>query len=436
MTTISNSIYSIFNRGYNVVYQMLTGAYISRIFLADGVGEVMFAINIVAYFVLAASLGIPNYAVKVLAPVRENQIALNKRFSELAFFIFISSLVASFLYYIVISFLFHHNWTNLMVSYALGLMVLSNVFNYDWLFESLEKFKYLAYRSIIVRTIALLLMFFMVKSREDVLIYCLIYACCTVMNNLWNFLVYRQYVNLSFSHLNFRRHISPVLILFSATFATEIYTLLDSTMLGFMCSKEHLGYYSNASKVSRACFYIIFAAITVFNPKLNYLYRNCHVSEYKNMLIRFYEAGMCLAIPITAVLFIFAPKIMPLMFGEAFIPGIQTLRILSPLIVIFTLAYVFGHVCLIIYGKEKSLFYAAILGAVSNFLLNQWLIPVYTHNGAALASLVSESLVASFLFFVSMNCCKVKLFTKKVSMVLLVTIIICAGWVWVHNQFY
>ena len=64
---VKNSVFNLSYRGFNVLYPLITTAYISRIFLADGVGEIAFAINIVTYFTLAASLGIPNYAVKVLA---------------------------------------------------------------------------------------------------------------------------------------------------------------------------------------------------------------------------------------------------------------------------------------------------------------------------------------------------------------------------------
>ena len=76
---VKNSIFNISYRGYNVVYPVITSAYISRIFLADGVGEIAFAINIVTYFTLAASLGIPNYAIKVLSPLINDKIALNRK---------------------------------------------------------------------------------------------------------------------------------------------------------------------------------------------------------------------------------------------------------------------------------------------------------------------------------------------------------------------
>lgn len=422
-----NSLFNISYKGFNVVYPVLTSAYISRIFLADGVGSIMFAINIVTYFTIAASLGIPNYAVKCLAPVRQDQGTLNRRFSELAAFIFSSSIVATLLYYVTAMTVFRGDALGQHMAYALGLMVVTNVFNFDWLFESVEDFRYMAVRSILIKSAALLLMFVVVKSRADILLYCLIYAGITVANNLCNLVSSRRYVRFVWSKLDIRQHVTPVFTLFAAAFATELYILLDSTMLGVMCPPEHLGYYSNASRVVRASFGIIFAAIAVFNPRLNYLYRNGGETAYQQLFQRFYDIGMSIAFPTAALLFVLAPMVTTLLFGAAFAPGILTLRLLAPLIVVFTLACVFGHIALIIYGKERGLLYAALLGAVSNFLLNQWLIPLYAHDGAAVASVISEVLVTVLLMSISLRCCKVVFLDRWVLASMVLSAVILTG---------
>ena len=423
-----NSLFNLFYRGFNLVYPVVTSAYISRIFLADGVGEIVFAINIVTYFTLAASLGMPNYAVRVLAPLRNDRKALNNRFTELSLILLISSLIATLLYYIMVVFVFEGKPTSMQMAFALGLMVVTNIFNYDWLFESMEDFRYLAIRSIVIKSLALLLMFLLVKDKSDILVYCLIYAGITVANNIWNSISTHYYAKWVFRHLNIRQHFVPVMTLFAAAFATEVYTLLDSTMLGVMCPSEYLGYYSNASRVVRASFGLVFAAIAVFNPRLNYVYNNRNREEYREMFQRFYNIGMFIAVPTAALLFILAPQVMLLLFGEAFAPGIFTLRLLAGLLVIFTMAAVFGHVGLIIYGRERYLLYAAILGAIVNFSLNQLLIPCYQHNGAAAASLASELLVTLFLLVASMRCCKISLVNARLLVLGVVAITACIGY--------
>lgn len=406
-----NSLFNILYKGCNVLYPMIVSAYISRIFMADGVGQIYFAINIITYFTIAASLGIPNYAVKILASQRDSKCEINKRFSEMAILIFISSMGVSIIYYLSISFMY--TGSQRIISFILGLMLISNIFNYDWLYEALEKFSYLAIRTIIIKAGTLLFMFLFVKSRDDVMVYCFLYSMTTVFNNISNRIFAGKYVSFTKEGLNFKNHIKPVLILFAAAFATELYTLLDSTMLGIMCESRYLGYYTNASKTVRAAYGVLFAATGVYNPRLSYIYGIGDKKAYKVILQKYYDMSMWLAIPAMFGLMILSDKITVLLFGIDFIPAAITLKILSVLIVIFTLATVFGHIPLVIYGKERNILYATIAGAIINFSLNQLMIPFLNNNGAAIASIASEIIVTIILMYSSLKFVRIKLINKN-----------------------
>jgi O-antigen/teichoic acid export membrane protein len=136
---------------------------------------------------------------------------------------------------------------------------------------------------------------------------------------------------------------------------------------------------------------------------------------------------MFIAIPVAAALFVMAPLVMTLMFGNTFTPGILTLRMLSCLIIVFTLASVFGHIGLIIYGKEKVILIAAVTGAILNFTLNRILIPQYMHQGAAVASMISECVVTLLLVLVSLKCCKIKLINRKIVTLAVFSVLLCLG---------
>ena len=136
---------------------------------------------------------------------------------------------------------------------------------------------------------------------------------------------------------------------------------------------------------------------------------------------------MYIAIPAAAALFMLAPLVMTLMFGDSFTPGILTLRMLSCLIIVFTLASVFGHIGLIIYGKEKVILVAAVTGAVLNFTMNRMLIPLYMHQGAAVASMISECVVTLLLVTVSLKCCKIELMNRNIALLALLSVMLCVG---------
>lgn len=420
---VKNSIFNLAFKGFNVLYPMITSAYISRIFMADGVGQIMFVVNIVTYFSLAASLGLPNYAVKVISGCRDNREKLNRHFTEFSLILAISSIVISCAYYASVPFIYSEDHTLIPLALILGLMVLTNITNYDWLFESLEDFRFLAYRSITVKCVLLISLFILVKDRSDILIYCGIYASITVINNIWNFFSFKRYANHVKQGLSVGQHVKPISFLFAAAFATEIYTLLDCTMLGVMCNAEYLGYYSNASKVVRSFYGVIFAAIAVYNPRLSYLYGTKDYKSYKDSFQQYYNIAVVLSVPSTLFLFFAATPITVLMFGEPFLPAAYTLKILSLLIIVFSMATVFGHFALIIYGKEKLLLAGTIVGAIVNFSLNQMLITSHQQNGAAMASVVSEVIVTGLLMYFSLRCFKIQLICRNLVQVVSATFI-------------
>ncbi|HEY8390332.1 MAG TPA: oligosaccharide flippase family protein [Clostridia bacterium] len=100
-----NSVYNIFYKLLNIVFPLLTSAYVARILLPDGVGKVAYALNIVQYFLLVAALGLPNYGTREIARVRDDRNKLNSLFSELFIINAISTTICILAYYSLISYL-------------------------------------------------------------------------------------------------------------------------------------------------------------------------------------------------------------------------------------------------------------------------------------------------------------------------------------------
>ena len=72
--SILNAVYNVLN----ILFPLVTSSYVTRILLPAGVGKVAYAQSIVYYFVLLAMLGIPNYGLREIARIRDNQKKKNK----------------------------------------------------------------------------------------------------------------------------------------------------------------------------------------------------------------------------------------------------------------------------------------------------------------------------------------------------------------------
>lgn len=97
-----NSIYNVAYKMLNMLFTLITETYVTRILLTAGVGKILYAQNIVAYFTTLAALRIPNYRIGEIAKVRKNKKMTNELFSEIFFINFISTAFCITVYYYMI----------------------------------------------------------------------------------------------------------------------------------------------------------------------------------------------------------------------------------------------------------------------------------------------------------------------------------------------
>ena len=272
----------------------------------------------------------------------------------------------------------------------------------------MEEYVYISVRSFIVKIASFGLMFLFVKDESDYLIYALILCIATAGNNLWNAWNLRRYISLEVigrrkhgiaadTGLHIGKHMRPVMILLASSIATDIYTMLDSVMLEYYYGETNVGYYSNAVKIVRMTYTVVIALVAVFYPRISMCYKQKDYETGNALINRGTQILLLLALPCVAGLMATSGYVVPLLFGKAFDPAISTLRILSILILIFSIAYFLGHIILTATGMEKMILRATVTGAVVNVCANFALIPVLKQDGAAIASVLSEVVVTTIL---------------------------------------
>ena len=382
-----NSIFNMAYKGFTALFPLITTSYVSHVLLPAGVGRVSYANTIAAYFVLIASLGLPSYGVKAIAQSNVDKEQRSRTFLELFLINFAATVLCTIAYYLFVNY-FPHFADRKPLFNVMGLMLILNIFNIDWFYQGMEEYVYISVRSFIVKIASFGLMLLFVKDESDYLIYALILCIATAGNNLWNAWNLRKYISLegichsrqgkvADTGLHIGKHMRPVMILLASSIATDIYTMLDSVMLEYYYGETNVGYYSNAVKI-------------VSYKQKDYKTGNALINRGTQILL-------LLALPCAAGLLATAEYVVPLLFGRAFDPAIPTLRILSVLILIFSIAYFLGHIILTATGMEKMILRATVTGAVVNVCANFALIPVLKQDGAAIASVLSEAVVTVIL---------------------------------------
>jgi O-antigen/teichoic acid export membrane protein len=387
-----NSIYYSIYQVLNVIFPFFTGMYVARILLPDAVGKVAYAQNIAQYFVILAFLGLPTYGMREIAKVRNNESERSKVYSELLVINFISTCIFSLIYLILI--LSVASFRNELSLYLVtGGAIALNALNNSWLYEGLEEFRFISIRNIIFKFICFGLLILLVRSPDDYIIYASITAIGTAGNYIINMAYAPKFVTFQLKGLNLRRHIKSIMLLVVVNLAVELYSLVDVTMLGAMSTDRNVAYYSYASKINKIFIQMINAFTIVIVPRIAFYYKENKKEEFNQLLSKTLETLFVLGIPLVVGLQFCSTDAITLLYGEAFYPSANVLRILSWVLIISPIGYLLGSRVLLVTDHEKTMVLCVGIGAVVNVIGNAILIPRYVEYGAAIASVISEVVV-------------------------------------------
>ena len=377
---------------FSLIFPLITFPYASRILLPDGIGKVNFARAVIEYFVLIATLGISVYGIREAAKMRDDKVRLSKITKEL----FIINIVSTLFAYILLAFAML--CVPKLSSYRALLCVISatilfTALGLDWLYTAVEDFEYITKRYIFFNALSLVLLFVFVKEQKDYLWYASISVFANVGSNILNFIHSRKYIDFSIVHqLEFKKHLKPVCVLFAMAIAIKVYTVLDTTMLGFLCNDWQVGIYTAAIKIDKIILSLVVAACAVLLPRLSYYSEN-DVEKFNKLAYKGLDILLMVSVPCCIGLFLLSYHIIMLLSGEHYIESVPVMRIMNPIILIIGMSNFIGMQLFMPLRKERYTLYSVVCGAVFNFILNLILIPRYQALGAAISTLCAEAVV-------------------------------------------
>ncbi|MBS5789932.1 flippase [Fusobacterium sp.] len=414
---IKNAIFNTINKGIQILFPLITTSYISRVLGPIGVGEISSVQNLTTYFTIFAALGIPSYGVRVISQTKKNQKLCNKAFTELFIINTISTLVCILLYFYILN--MTYNIYNCTLALIFSSLIFFNFANIEWLYQGFEEYRYITIRSIFIKLLSLIFLFLLVKDEEDIVWYAVIICFGIGGNYILNLINLKKYVQLSFKDLSLNEHFSPIIIFFMSVIAIEIYSLLDITMLTVFVSKESVGYYTNATKIVKMVSGVLTSFAAVLLPRFSYYFSERNYKKIGELSRKFLNITILVGLPSSLGIFLLADQIVTILFGSLFSPVVLIIKILTPLIIFMPLSG--GVFCQILLtsGREKLYFYSVGIGAVINAILNIILISKFMHNGAAIASVISEILVSLMMIIFSYKIVKIQFSIKEFSKIII-----------------
>lgn len=389
----TNFIFNIINTVSAFLFPLITFPYASRIIMAEGIGQVQFYTSIINYVLLLSSLGIPLYGIREIARVRDDKKELTKTTIELISL----NLLLNVIGYVVITIMcitLSKIQVNIPLFLLLSTSIVLTTIGCPWFYTGVEDFKYVTIRGIIVKLVCIVFLFIFVKSQDDLLYYGVYTVMGSIGNYLINFASLRKYIDinlLSIREINIRKHVKPACAIFVFNIITSIYINLDSVMLGFLKDSTAVGYYTAGTKISHIMLTLVTSFSAVLLPRTSNLVKNEKYKEFYQLSQKAYQLILLLSLPICMGVIVLAPPLIHIFCGRNFELSINTLQIISPIIISLGLSNLIGIQILYPLGKIKLVIYSTCVGAVINVILNSCLIPIFAHNGAAIATVIAET---------------------------------------------
>lgn len=372
------------------IFPLISFPYAARVIKKTGTGKVDFAAAVITYFAMFAQLGIPDYGVKAVAKVRDDKEKLTRVVHELLMInIFMSILV-------YIAFGFSLNIVPKFGREKVLLIVMStliflNAIGIEWMYKGLEMYSYITSRSVIFKVIGLIAMFLMVRSKDDYIIYGGITIFSTAASDVLNLINARKYISFKPRRdYDFKQHRKPVLLFFSMSIATVIYTRLDQVMLGFMKDDDAVGLYGAAVKIKNILMGIVTSASTVLLPRATTFVQEAKMAEFYRILRKTMHLILLMAVPLCVYFMLFAEEGITLLSGVEYSGAIVPMIVLMPTLILIGITNVSGIQMMVPLGMEKKVFYSEVIGAVIDLILNAILIPKLAVVGAAIGTLAAE----------------------------------------------
>lgn len=388
-TLVKNFIYNTAYQILVLVAPLITTPYVSRVLGATGIGIYSYAQSIATYFVLIGAVGTTLYGQREIAYTQKDPVKRSEVFWEIVVFRFVAVAICSVIYYLI--FAVHGQYAEIYE--ILTLEVLATAFDISWFFMGMENFKLTVIRNTIIKLCGIIMVFAFVRTADDIQLYtwCLTLPVFIGNISLW-FSLKKYLVKPKHSIIKgIPKHLKPIFILFLPQIASEVYLVLDKTMIGiFGTNIDQVGYYTQAQKIVKIVLMIVTSLGTVMLPAMSAAFaqgkKDQIITSIKTAFKFIYMISFALFFGLIGV----AARFVPIFFGSGYDLVVPLISVIAPILMIIGTSNVIGKQFLLPTQQQGAYTISIVVGAAVNFILNIILIHFFDAVGASIATVLAE----------------------------------------------
>lgn len=368
------------------VFPFITLPYLSRVIGVERFGDIAFAQAIMLYCQAVVDFGFIYSAVRDIARCRDDKQSVSDIYSTvmwsrfLLVFVSFAILIACIL---SIDKLYDMRYV-LLVSF---IVVPGHAMFPDWLFQGIEKMKYITIFSLLMKLVFTVLVFVLIKTPDDYLYQPLLIGLGYVVSGILAMeLIKRMGIKLhrpQFSKIKVA--LKSNVDLFINQIVPNLYNSLSTILLGFMHGSVANGIFDAGNRFNLVSMQFMNVISRTFFP---YLSRK--LSKH-DMYVRLH---LGISVICAVFLFAFAPLIIDIFFSKEYYDAVIVLRIMSLSLIFLSLDNIYGTNYLIVVGEEKALRNITFISSIIGFACAIPMAYYYSYIGVAIVIVFTRCLMA------------------------------------------
>lgn len=381
--------------GVVLLFPLLTLPYILRVVGPAYYGVYGFIYILVQYVLIFNNYGFDFSATKDIAQHRDDLSYVNRVFNAVIACRLILFVGVSLFFYLLSPWIMPTATQRWMFLGGLTL-ILGNTFTPVWLFQGMEKMRYLTIVNVLGKSIFLVLVFVMIRKPGDYVYLPLLDGLGYMAAGLASMWIARRQFGIHWgatSWKDIRAQFVSGAAVFGSTLGMTLYRKSNIFILEFFVGKEALGIYTAAEKIITGFQGIISPVSQALFPHLGRSFRNKPLRE--NLLTLWKVSKWMIPLLLTAVLVVvlLSDFLIALLCGPEFSSARPLLRIMSPVLFFGGMNYILGIVGLVNLDRPRTFFYSVLSAGI---LSVAWVLSMAGNIGVlagAWAMVISEAVL-------------------------------------------
>ena len=385
----------------NIVLQLVTLPYILGVVGKANYGIYAYVFMVIQYIILFSTYGFNFSATKQISQLRDDNAAVTRIYNAV---IGCKTVIALVLVLAVVAcsrWVFEESIGFEMFLLGTG-MILGDIMNPVWLFQGMEKMKYMTLVNSTSKILFTVLVFFVVRSVDDFYLLILLNSCGYLLAGILSLVLARKQFKVRIALPGVRDMIAQFKdggAMFGSTFGMNLYRNAHVLILKHLASNEAVGLFSAAEKVIHGFQSVIQPAAQALFPHVSLRFKGRSVKENVALMKKVMLPFVGFAFVAALFVYIFAPWISDVLCGTEFRECVPLIRIMSLVIIFGEVNCIAGIVGLVNMDRQNYFFRSVLIAGVCSCLITLALVKGYGAYAGAVSLSASEALLMGMCLF-------------------------------------